>query len=110
MPIVSVGPFAVCCGNALPPTTNRFETSQDYRYLLTTLVDGSLPITAPPTLCVLWYPVMPKCVPLFVPPRREPLSARPISMQRSFMYFIMRRSLSFQSNVMRNSDRPYASL
>ena len=37
---------------------------------------------------------------------REPLSARPISMQRSFRYFIMRRSLSFQSNVMRSSGRP----
>src|ERR1700732_4839167 len=84
MPVVAVGPFAGFWGNALPPTTNRFETSHDCRYLLTTLVDGSLPITAPPTLCVLWYPVIPKCVPLFVPPRREPLSARPISMQRSF--------------------------
>src|SRR5215468_12641357 len=106
MPIVSVGPLAGCCGNALPPTTNKFETSHDRRYLLTPLVDGSLPITAPPTLCVLWYPVMPKCVPLFVPPRREPLSARPISVQRTFIYFIIRRSLSFQSNVMRSNGRP----
>jgi hypothetical protein len=29
----------------------------------TRIFDGSLLITAPPTLCVLWYPVIPKCVP-----------------------------------------------
>src|SRR3954452_10174212 len=103
MPIVSVGPFAGFCGNALPPTTNRFEPSHDCRYLLTTLVDGSLPITAPPTLCVLWYPVIPKCVPLFLPPRREPLSARPILTERTVGYFIKLGSLSFQSKVMRSS-------
>jgi hypothetical protein len=39
---------------------------------------GSLLITAPPTLCVLWYPVIPKC-------RSEPVSARPISLQRYFV-------------------------
>src|SRR5579885_1470881 len=106
MPIVSVGPFAGLYGKELPPTTNKFERSHDCRYLLTTLVDGSLPITAPPTLWVLWYPVMLKCVPLSLTPRRDPLSARAISRQRSFMYLIMRRSLSFQSNVMRSSGRP----
>src|SRR5688572_19191765 len=58
MPIVSVGPCAAFCGNALPPTTKRFGTSHDWRYLFTTLVEGSVPITAPPQLCVLWYGTM----------------------------------------------------
>ena len=58
MPMVPVGPCAPFCGNALPPTTNRFGTSQDCRYLFTTLVYGSVPITTPPTLCVLWYGTM----------------------------------------------------
>jgi hypothetical protein len=58
MPMVAVGPCAGFCGNELPPTTNRFGTSYDWRYLFTTLVEGSVPITAPPMLCVLWYGMM----------------------------------------------------
>src|SRR5664279_119354 len=48
--IVPVGALALCCGNALPPTTNTLGTSHDCRYLLTALVAGSAPITAPPRL------------------------------------------------------------
>ena len=47
-PMVQVGALALFCGNALPPTVNTFGTSHDCRYLLTALVAGSVPITAPP--------------------------------------------------------------
>jgi hypothetical protein len=99
------GPFAGFRGNALPPTTNGFETSHDREYVLTTPGDGSLPITTPPTLCVLWYPVIPKRVPLFSLPRPEPLSARPMSVRRLFIFLIMRGSLPCQSKVMRSSGK-----
>ena len=52
--MVPVGGLALFCGKLLPPITNTLETSHDYRYLLTALVAGSAPMTAPPTLCVLW--------------------------------------------------------
>jgi hypothetical protein len=100
------GPFAGFRGNALPPTTNGFETSHDRGYVLTTLVDGSLPITTPSTLCVLWHPVIPKRVHLFSLPTPEPLRPRPMPVRRLFIFLILRGSLPCQSKVMRSSGKP----
>src|SRR4249919_696331 len=54
-PTVSVGLYDAFCGYAEAPMTKTLCTSQHWRKRLTTLVDGSAPMIAPPVLCVLWY-------------------------------------------------------
>src|SRR3569623_2898027 len=50
---VPVGLYPAFCGNELAPMTKRLETSQLWRSRFTTLVFGSVPITAPPFKCVV---------------------------------------------------------
>src|SRR5438067_332340 len=54
-PTVPVGFIPALWAKAEAPITKTLGTSQLCRYLFTALVLGSLPITAPPVLWVLWY-------------------------------------------------------
>src|SRR2546428_13714793 len=102
-PRVPVGLKPPFCGKALAPTTKTFGTSQLCRYLLTALVEGSAPITAPPVLCVLWYGTM-----LYFPRRGLALIfPAPAALATSAAFFVRYSdilcSLSWKSKVMRSS-------
>src|SRR3954468_19995273 len=71
-PTVSVGLYEAFCGKLDAPITNTLGTSQLCRYRFTTLVEGSVPITVPPVLCVVWY-----CVTLYGPLRGDAETCRP---------------------------------